>query len=103
MDDIFGIVTCVSVLDYGICYVCMIGLRNFVGNGDWHTILLLLLNSCLALMFVFSLLFVLQAEEGADRSRAPDDSSAHWPAGRVAASEPTYNSHQCMCARRSGR
>ena len=50
-----------------IRYVYIIGLRNFVGNGDWHTILLLLLNSCLALMFVFSLLFVLQAEEGADK------------------------------------
>ena len=67
LDDIFGIVTCVSVHDYGIRYVCIIGLRNFVGIGDWHTILLLLLNSCLALMFVFSLLFVLQAEEGADK------------------------------------
>jgi hypothetical protein len=49
----FGIVTCVSVHDYGIRYVFIIGLRNFVGIGDWHTILLLLLNSCLALMFVF--------------------------------------------------
>ena len=45
--------TCVSVHDYDICYVCIVGIRNFVGNGDWHTILLLLLNSCLALMFVF--------------------------------------------------
>ena len=45
----------------------MIRVRNFVRVGDWHTILLLLLNSCLALMFVFSLLFVLQAEEGADK------------------------------------
>ena len=59
--------TCVSVHDYGIRNVCIIGLRNFVGIGGWHTILLLLLNSCLALMFVFSLLFVLQAEEGADK------------------------------------
>ena len=61
------IVTCVSVHEYDIRYVCIAGLRNFVGNGDWHTILSLLLNSCLALMFVFSLLFVLQAEEGADK------------------------------------
>ena len=36
-----------------------------------------------------------EAEGGADRSRPPDDSSAHWPAGRVALSEPTYDSHQC--------
>ena len=49
-----GIVKCVSVLDYGICHVCnMIRVRNFVGIGGWHTILLLLLNSCLALMFCF--------------------------------------------------
>ena len=67
LDDIFRIVTCVSVHEYDIRYVCIAGLRNFVGNGDWHTILSLLLNSCLALMFVFSLLFVLQAEEGADK------------------------------------
>ena len=31
----------------------MIRVRNFVRVGDWHTILLLLLNSCLALMFCF--------------------------------------------------